>query len=179
MSRPSKSSRPTRTRPGRYNPHAAATSVLELDPLDLDEPIVGQLDPDRDGDGIVPPPKPAGSAKRPANPKSQRVNATRSKNTRTNGSSRPARLPRKSKTHDLKATVAPLLATVGILLLVPAVWSTLLLVGVTVPGAEREDSRPMAAVMLLSWPIALCLIAASIAFFLQVTRYKRRLKKIF
>ena len=82
---------------------------------------------------------------------------------------------RKSKTHDLRATAAPLLVTVGVLLLIPAVWAVLLLMGVGVPGAEREDSRPMATVMLLSWPIAICLIATSIVFFLQVMREKKRL----
>jgi len=86
-------------------------------------------------------------------------------------------LRKKPKTHDLKATVAPLLATVGVLLLIPAIWSTLLLVGITVPGAGREDSRPMAAVMLLSWPIAICLLAASSAFFVQVVRHKRQFTK--
>ncbi len=83
---------------------------------------------------------------------------------------------RKSKTHDLKATAAPLLATVGVLLLVPAIWAALLLIGVGVPGAARDDARPMAAVMLASWPIAICLIAASVVFFKQIIREKKRLQ---
>jgi len=89
----------------------------------------------------------------------------------------PMQLHRKSKSHDLKATAAPLLATVGLLLLVPAVWSLLLLGGVAVPGSEREDSRPMAAIMLVSWPIAICLIGVSVLFFKQVMQEKKRLIK--
>lgn len=96
-------------------------------------------------------------------------------------SSRPtasrSRLPqRKSKTHDLKATAAPLLATVGLLLLIPAFWSVLLLADVDVPGSAREDSRPMAAVMLACWPIAICLIVAAFIFFKQTIRAKKEMK---
>lgn len=82
---------------------------------------------------------------------------------------------RKSKTYDLKATAAPLLATVGVLLLIPGIWSVLLLMGVGVPGSQRQDARPMAAVMLVSWPIALFLIAAAVSFFVQVSREKKQL----
>lgn len=90
-----------------------------------------------------------------------------------------SRLPqRKSPSHDLKATAAPLLVTVGLLLLIPAFWSVLLLAGVGVPGSAREDSRPMAAVMLACWPIAICLIITAVVFFKQMARAKKELKRV-
>ena len=84
---------------------------------------------------------------------------------------------RKSKTHDLKATAAPLLGTVGVLLLIPAFWALLLLAGVGVPGSAREDSRGMAAVMLTCWPIAICLIITAVIFFKQTIRAKKEMKQ--
>jgi hypothetical protein len=61
--------------------------------------------------------------------------------------------------------------------MVPALWSALLLIGVGVPGSGRDDARPMAAVMLVSWPIAICLIAASVIFFRQVVQEKKQMAK--
>ena len=170
-----KTSSKTRSRSGSYNPHAGAVAVLASSA----QPIVGPFESRRDGDDVVSAPTRQVTAKSRAKSKSQRV-----KNTKTHASRRTVShsrtkppLRRKSKTHDLKATVAPLLATVGVLLLIPAVWSTLLLVGITVPGADREGSQGMAAIMLLSWPIAICLLGASVAFFVQVIRYKRQVTK--
>ena len=124
----------------------------------------------------------AASPRQAAVPRSASMTNKKSKQTAPNKSAprrTPSRTPplRKSNSHDLKATAAPLLATVGGLLMVPALWSALLLIGVGVPGSGRDDARPMAAVMLVSWPIAICLIAASVVFFRQVVQEKKRLAK--
>ncbi len=103
---------------------------------------------------------------------------TKTKQSKPTTRQAPMKLPpRKSKSHDLKATAAPLLGTVGVLLLVPAFWAVMVLIGWSVPGAAREDSRTMAAVMLVSWPIAICLLAAAGFFFMQLRREKERLAK--
>lgn len=122
------------------------------------------------------------SPRKVAAPRSASMNSKKSKKTAPRKSApqrTPSRTPprRKSNSHDLKATAAPLLATVGGLLMVPALWSALLLIGVGVPGSGRDDARPMAAVMLVSWPIAICLIAASVIFFRQVVQEKKQMAK--
>jgi len=63
-----------------------------------------------------------------------------------------------------------LLATIGLLLLIPATWAVLLLVGVDVPRSHRADSRDMAVAMLACWPISLALLASAVLFFSQVRR---------
>ncbi len=173
----SNQSRSGRSRTRRYNdgvPSAGLSGLLELEQGEPDIPILGEIDRGAGGSAApLDPPKRKAAPRRSPSPKSQQL---KRKTATSTGRRAPTKYPprRKSKGHDLKATAAPLLATVGILLLVPAIWSALLLIGVGVPGAEREDSRPMAAVMLLSWPIAICLIAASTFFFIQVARQKKR-----
>lgn len=86
----------------------------------------------------------------------------------------PARRPPpRKKSHDMKATAIPLLITVGGLLLVPAIWGVLVLVGAGVPGAGREDSGMMAGMMLGCWPIALCLIYYGVYLLRKLQRAKK------
>ena len=87
----------------------------------------------------------------------------------TNGRRTPS-----AKPQGFRAVAAPVLATVGGLLLIPAVWATLLLGGVEVPGSRRSDAASMAMFMLMCWPVAICLIAASVHFFLQVMKAKKQ-----
>jgi len=93
----------------------------------------------------------------------------------TPGSSSPRRSSvRKTKKNDgLKAVFAPVLLTTGILLLIPAVWSVLLLSGMQVWQSERDDARSMAMAMLISWPIALLLLVAGGWMLLQVLLAKK------
>lgn len=168
--------RPPRTGTDRYNsasPSTGLSGLLELEQDDADRPVLGEIEVERDGSRPASSsPKRRAAPRRSPSPKSQPLKSKKPTAARaTTAKSLPRR---KSKTHDLKATAAPLLATVGVLLLIPAVWSTLLLIGVGVPGADRQDARPMATVMLLSWPIAICLIAASSFFFVQVIRQRKQ-----
>src|SRR5687768_959396 len=74
----------------------------------------------------------------------------------------------------LKAIAIPILATVGVLLLVPGVWAILLLSGAQVWSSHRSSARPMALAMLVCWPIALALFGAAMMFFKQIQREKAR-----
>ncbi len=56
------------------------------------------------------------------------------------------------------------LLLVGGLLLVPAVWATLLLGGANVWGAARQDANRMATAMLVCWPLAMALVGAGIYY---------------
>jgi len=172
-------SSPTRSRSGRYNPHSGGTTLLEPEEQDRDQLVLGQLDSGHCGTKTARSQKPKASAPRRSKPKSQPLSTAKSSPIRRHEGKTRSKPPlrRKSNSNDLKATIAPLLVTVGVALLIPAIWSTLLLLGIDVPGAERKDARPMAAIMLLSWPIAICLIAAAVAFFIQVVRQKQRLAK--
>lgn len=86
---------------------------------------------------------------------------------------RPLPRPQK-KSQDLKAIVAPILMTVGVMLLVPALWSVLVLMGASVPMSGREDSNSMAKMMLLCWPLAISLIVPAAMIFIQISDAKRR-----
>lgn len=88
---------------------------------------------------------------------------------------RPAvsRRPAASNTHQLKATAAPVLVTVGILMLIPAVWAVAILLGIPVWHSQRDGAGQMAIAMMVCWPIALALIAGGIWFFIQVTAEKK------
>ena len=57
-----------------------------------------------------------------------------------------------------------LLLLVGGLLLIPAVWATLLLGGANVWGAARQDANRMATAMLVCWPLAIALVGAGIYY---------------
>ena len=79
-----------------------------------------------------------------------------------------------TQTGGVKAFAAPILMTVGALLLVPAIWSVRYLSGVEgVSHAQREGARPMALLMLICWPMALALMAASVVCFVKVARDKK------
>ncbi len=81
---------------------------------------------------------------------------------------------RKPAQDGLKAVAVPILATVGLLLLFPAIWATLLLAGVEVWQSEREDARTMAVAMLACYPVALVMFAGSGLFFVQVQNAKKQ-----
>lgn len=84
-------------------------------------------------------------------------------------------LPRKTKKNsELKGVAAPILMTVGAMLLIPAFWAVLVLTGAPVPMADREDASTMAKVMLLCWPLALTLIIPAIFMFIQISAEKKR-----
>jgi hypothetical protein len=74
---------------------------------------------------------------------------------------------------NLKVLAPPLIALVGLMLLVPASWSVLLLLGVPVPGADRVDAPRMALAMLACWPLAVCLLASAGWFFVQERRHRQ------
>lgn len=80
--------------------------------------------------------------------------------------------PRRSNNSGIKATAAPVLLTVGILVLIPAVWSVLHLSGIA--RSSKDDADGMAMFMLVCWPIALALIAAGVVFMMQAMRDKKR-----
>jgi len=85
--------------------------------------------------------------------------------------------PSKKKAGSLKATAAPILLTVGILLLGPAIWGVAILGGSkSVMGADREDAPMMAKLMQVCWPIAVVLIVSAIVIFVQVAREAKQAK---
>lgn len=85
-------------------------------------------------------------------------------------------LPRKGKkkNNELKAMAAPILMTVGVMLLMPAFWAVLVLTGAPVPMSDREDASTMAKVMLLCWPLALTLVIPAVFMFVQLGADKKR-----
>ena len=75
---------------------------------------------------------------------------------------------------NLKAVVAPILITVGLLVLAPAVWGLLVLMGVEVFASGRDSANTMAKVMLICWPMGTALIVAGIVCLVQVQKQKSR-----
>lgn len=73
-----------------------------------------------------------------------------------------------------KATAVPLIATVGLLLLLPAIWGTMLLAGVEVWLSERRGATTMARTMLVCWPIAIALFGSAIFYAVQLFQQRRR-----
>jgi len=59
------------------------------------------------------------------------------------------------------------LITVGLLMLIPAIWSVMVLNGQEAPGSDRPDARNMAYLMLVCWPIAILLLGAGGTFLVQ------------
>lgn len=84
------------------------------------------------------------------------------------------RVSKVSKGDALKATMAPILLTVGLLVLLPAIWGTMLLLGMDVFMSERSNAKTMATFMMVCWPIAVALIATAIVLFLQVSKAKKK-----
>ena len=73
-----------------------------------------------------------------------------------------------SDSDDLRKLGVGLLLGLGVLLMIPALWSAGWLVGLEVPGAQRESAGAMAMLMLSAWPIALLLFAAAGLTFRQI-----------
>ncbi len=80
----------------------------------------------------------------------------------------PYRPPAKKKVSEFKAVAAPILMTVGVMLLIPAFWAVLVLTGAGVPMADREDAKSMAKVMLVCWPLSVTLIIPAALIFAQI-----------
>lgn len=68
---------------------------------------------------------------------------------------------------NLKAVAAPVLITVGLLLLIPGCWSLMWFTGLAGEQNDPEESRMMAILMLAAWPIAACLLGAGVFYFKQ------------
>ncbi len=85
--------------------------------------------------------------------------------TRTSGGSAQPQRPgqrRGTGGHDrIKAIAVPVLGLVGLLLLIPAMWSLLLLADHEVWHHDRQGARSMATVMLICWPIAAALVGTA------------------
>lgn len=86
---------------------------------------------------------------------------------------RPGGPPRRKKDNSVKALSIPVLITVGLLLLMPAVWGTLVLAGFEAPRHDDPQAKPMAAFMLVCWPLALSLLITAGVFIRQLSAAKR------
>lgn len=73
----------------------------------------------------------------------------------------------------LQQLAAPVLATTGLLLLVPAAWATLSLAGVNMLGDDRPQTGAMTWAMLAAWPVAIVLIAAGAFLMVKMLRAKK------
>lgn len=83
----------------------------------------------------------------------------------------PVRRPtprRKNQNNSFKAVMVPIVATVGILLLLPAVWGTMVVLGQNVWRSDRPDAATMGKAMLICWPLSLALIGLAVIMYLQV-----------
>lgn len=75
----------------------------------------------------------------------------------------------------LQAATVPVLITVGILLILLGVWGTLVLCGSDVVLSDREDAQGMAwAMVLIGYPLGLCLVAGAGYFVYDLRRRRRR-----
>lgn len=92
---------------------------------------------------------------------------------RPSPSARRASAKKNTNNEQFKALSAPVLITVGGLLLVPAIWAVLLLTGQTVWASDRPNAQLMAKVMLVCWLIAIPLMAAGFTFGVQVLLARR------
>ena len=79
----------------------------------------------------------------------------------------------RKQTDHLKVAAVPILAIVGVLLLIPAVWAVLLLTGTPVWHHQRTGARSMAAVMLICGPIALAMFCGAAYYGTQLRRGRR------
>ncbi len=82
-----------------------------------------------------------------------------------------ARITPKPQGDGLKAFAAPIVLVVGVLLLVPGIWSLLVLTGAM--QSEQEGATGMAMMMLVSWPVSFCLLVAGAVMFVQVRAGKK------
>jgi hypothetical protein len=80
-----------------------------------------------------------------------------------------AQTNRKRHDHSLKAMMVPVFFTVGALLLIPAIWSVLLLLGFDWVWARKSESATLMAVVMLScWPISGILLFGAAYFYRQI-----------
>ena len=89
---------------------------------------------------------------------------------------RPPGRRRKKGLQDIKPVAAPILGTVGAMLMVPAIWAVMILQEYEIWASDRSDAVLMAKVMLICWPIALILLASAAVFFWQTLTASRRAK---
>ena len=76
---------------------------------------------------------------------------------------------KKQKGNPLVRTITPVLYTIGLMLLVPAMWAVLILSGAEkIPGAQIDDAPMKAKFMLICWPVAILLLATAIYYTLQI-----------
>lgn len=73
----------------------------------------------------------------------------------------------------LKLMAVPALVGVGLLLLLPGIWSILIILDREVIGYDSDGAKTMAYAMLASWPLALFMFAGAGFFFWQVQRAKK------
>jgi hypothetical protein len=76
----------------------------------------------------------------------------------------------------LKEVAVPLLFTIGVILLIPAIWGTLILTGKL--ESTRASAKGMATAMLVCYPVSACLIAGGVLFLRQVMKEKARHAKV-
>ncbi len=76
-----------------------------------------------------------------------------------------------------KAVMAPILVTLGLLLLVPGVWAIGTLLGMEWWLFDQPKVKVMAAAMLISWPIALILMGAGVVYMRQAMKAKKKAER--
>jgi hypothetical protein len=81
------------------------------------------------------------------------------------------------KHHEFRAIAAPVLMTVGVMLLIPAIWAIMVLTGARVPMSDRPDAPTMAKVMLICWPLALTLIIPAVLLFAQISASRKKARR--
>jgi len=86
---------------------------------------------------------------------------------------RPVRVPPKPQAN-LKAVFAPVLLTFGVLMLLPAVWAVMILMGAEVWMHDGQGVDTMAKIMLICWPVGLGLLAGAFVSFVQLSREKTK-----
>jgi hypothetical protein len=115
-------------------------------------------------------------APRPADPaSSEPQDATaRPREPHAIASARPPRPAARARPHqpEHKIMAIPVMILLATALLVPGVWSVLVLTGVW--QSERHDARAMALAMLACWPIALCVYAGAVFFYVQMRKARGR-----
>ncbi len=82
-----------------------------------------------------------------------------------------SRIKHKPKGDGLKAFAVPIVLAVGLMLLAPGIWALLVLTGAY--QSEQEGATQMAMMMLISWPISFCLLAAGAVMFMQIRAGKK------
>lgn len=102
------------------------------------------------------------TAQRPATTATRRP----ANSTRSSGSAHASNMK-------LKLMAVPALVGVGLLLLLPGIWSILIILDREVIGYNSDGAKTMAYAMLSSWPLALFMFAGAGFFFWQVQRMKK------